>query len=94
MIICSGSDTEASLRLTWVDGGLRVDWAHPAAKLYIVRHRQQGSPRVDVARHRRVLDDLDDVGPRPVRDYTVEVISYVYPAWRTWNSATIEGTAQ
>jgi hypothetical protein len=87
-----GSDTEASLRLTWVDSGLRVAWEHPSAKLYIVRHQKTGSPwwtwlgTVGSSKTSTTLD-LDPSG-----DYTVEVIAYVSPAWRTWNSATIQGT--
>lgn len=92
-VFAPGSETEASLRLTWVDSGLRVDWAHPSAKLYIVRHRETGTSgwtwlgTVGESSSTTTLD-LDRSA-----DYTVEVISYVFPSWRTWNSATIEGNA-
>lgn len=90
-VFSPGSATEASLKLTWVDAGLRVDWAHPSAKLYIVRHQRTGSTgwtwlgTVGSSKTSTTLD-LDPSG-----DHTVEVISYVFPAWRTWNSATIQG---
>jgi hypothetical protein len=92
-VFSPGSESEASLRLTWVDSGLRVDWEHPSAKLYIVRYQQQGAPgwtwlgTVGASMTSRTLD-LDPSG-----DYNVEVIAYVYPSWRTWNSASIRGTA-
>jgi hypothetical protein len=90
-VFSPGSETEASLRLTWVDAGLRVDWSHPDAKLYIVRHQRTGSTgwtwlgTVGSSKTSTTLD-LD-----PSKGHTVEVISYVYPAWRTWNRAVIQG---
>jgi hypothetical protein len=88
-VFSAGSATEASLRLTWVDDGLRAEWAHPTAKLYNVRYQQTGTTGwrwlgTVGASMTSTTFDLD-----PSRSYTVEVISYVHPAWRTWNSATI-----
>ena len=88
----AGSDTEASLRLTWADDGLRVDWEHPTAKLYIVRYRPTGTTSWKWLRTVGASTTNTTLDVDRTRDYTVEVISYVSPAWRSWNTATIEAT--
>jgi hypothetical protein len=91
-VFSAGSATEASLRLTWVDGGLRADWHHPTAKLYIVRHRPTGTTSWKWLRTVGASTTSTTLELDRTLDHTVEVISYVSPAWRSWNTATIEGT--
>ena len=78
------------MRLTWVEAAFASN-GHILCQALIVRHQQQGSTgwtwsgTFGSSTTSRTLD-LDRSG-----DYTVEVIAYVYPSWRTWNSATIKG---
>ena len=64
-VFSPGSDTEASLRLTWVDGGLRAEWDAPVRQALQRALPAEGLDRLEVARHRRRVEDLDDVRPRP-----------------------------
>ncbi len=82
----AGSATMPAITVTCSATALEVEWSHPSARLFQLRHAASTSPNSSIWQRSTSANASTVGGVRPSSKYVVQVRCYLNNVWQPWNS--------